>query len=974
MTKFDEHFRVRQNLIFECAKFNKRVQLEGESAEQYITALYHLAETCNYGDLKSEMIRDRLVVGIRDENLSQQLQTDSELTLDKAKKRIRQKEAVHQQQDILKGRDANLSSDLEGIKYKSRHASSTRKYDSTPATSKKCTRCGKAKHPRDKCPARDAECFKCHKKGHYGSMCLSKKPTTTVSTVQSTEQTDTSETDSDNTFLGTVQSQEETRWVTVLKVNNLDVTFKIDTGAEVSAINEATFKKLLDVQLKKPTKSLYGPAMSPLDVLGQFTAKLTFKNVTCRVFVVKGLKCNLLGLPAITSLNLISRINSVQYSADEVKKLYPHLFQGLGNLGEEYEIQLKEDAMPFSLHTARNVPLPLRTKVKEELSRMESMGVISPVNEPSPWCSGMVVVPKPSRQVRICVDLKRLNENVQREFHPLPHVEETLAQLTGAQVFTKLDANSGFWQIPLARKSRLLTTFITPFGRYCFNKLPFGITSAPELFQRHMNSMLSGLSGVLCLMDDVLVFGKDQAEHDDRLEKVLKRIESAGVTLNPNKCEFSKLELKFLGHIINKQGVKADPAKTQAILDMQPPKNVSEARRFIGMTNQLAKFIPCSAELMKPLTALLSSKHSFQWGPSQSEAFDKLKEILTKPSILTLYDPMADTKVSADASSFGLGAVILQRSETKQPWKPVAYASRTMTSTETHYAQIEKEALALTWACKRFSMYLLGRSFLLETDHKPLISLLSTKNLENLPPRILRFRLRMMRYNFSIVHVPGKALITADALSRAPLPSDSTDSFDLQESAETFISAVVEALPASANCLEQIANAQLADPTLQYVIKYCQEGWPAKHMIKGSLKPYWCVRSELSLYNNLLMRAHRIVIPTCLQQDTLSRIHEGHQGIVKCRLRARTSVWWPGISQQIKAMIQKCRTCCENFQIHSEPMIPSTLPQRPWEKIGTDLFEFKGKSYLLLVDYFSRYIEVTKLSSTTTSSHETHIW
>ena len=336
--------------------------------------------------------------------------------------------------------------------------------------------------------------------------------------------------------MGTVQSQEETRWVTVLEVNNLDVTFKIDTGAEVSAINEATFKKLPDVQLKKPTKSLYGPAMSPLDVLGQFTAKLTFKNVTCKqkVFVVKGLKCNLLGLPAITSLNLISRINSVQ----EVKKLYPHLFQGLGNLGEEYEIQLKEDAMPFSLHTARNVPLPLRTKVKEELSRMESMGVISPVNEPSPWCFGMVVVPKPSGQVRICVDLKRLNESVQREFHPLPHVEETLAQLTGAQVFTKLDANSGFWQIPLARKSRLLTTFITPFGRYCFNKLPFGITSTPELFQRHMNSMLSGLSGVLCLMDDVLVFGKDQAEHDDRLEKVLKRIESAGVTLNPNKLNF----------------------------------------------------------------------------------------------------------------------------------------------------------------------------------------------------------------------------------------------------------------------------------------------------------------------------------------------------------------------------------------------------------------------------------------------------
>ena len=594
------------------------------------------------------MIRDRLVVGIRDDNLSQQLQMDPELTLDKAKTRIRQKEAVQHQQGILRGNaDTHVASDLEVKQTRSKHPSGTKshKNDSTPGTSKTCTRCGKAKHPRDKCPTREAECFKCHKKGHYSSLCLSKKPSRSVSNVETTEPPEISETDSDENFLGTVDAQQETQWVTLLKVNDVEVKFKIDTGAEVSAINETTFNNLRDVQLKKPTRSLYGPAMAPLTVLGQFTANLTFRQITCKqtVFVVKDLKNNLLGLPAIASLNLISRINSVHCSADEVMKLYPHLFQGLGSLGEEYEIKLKEGAKPFSLYTARNVPLPLRRKVQNELRRMESLGVIFPVSEPSPWCSGMVVVPKPSGQVRICVDLKCLNECVQREFHPLPHVEETLAQLTGAQVFTKLDANSGFWQILLASKSRMLTTSITPFGRYCFHKLPFGITSAPELFQCRMNSMLSELPGVLCLMDDVLVFGKNQAEHDAHLEAVLKRIESAGVTLNPSKCEFSKSELKFLGHIINNQGVKADPAKTKAILDMQPPKNVSEMRRFIGMTNQLSKFIPCSAEMMKPLTELLSSKCTFQWGPSQTEAFAKIKDKLTTSSILALYDPTADT-------------------------------------------------------------------------------------------------------------------------------------------------------------------------------------------------------------------------------------------------------------------------------------------------------------------------------------------
>ena len=287
--------------------------------------------------------------------------------------------------------------------------------------------------------------------------------------------------------------------------------------------------------------------------------------------------------------------------------------------------------------------------------------------------------------------LKHLNESVQREFHPLPRVEETLTQLTGAQVLSKLDANSGFWQIPLATKSRLLTTFITPFGRYCFNVLPFGITSAPELFQRRMSSLLQRLPGVVCMMDDVLIFSKDQGEHDARLETVLKCLVSAGVTLNPSKCEFSKPEVKFLGHIINHKGVIADPAKTNAILQMSPPKNVSEMRRFVGMTNQLSKFIPCSADLMKPLTELLSSKRTYLWGPSQKEAFAKVKEVLTNTPLLALYDPSADTKVSADASSFGLGAVILQRLESNSEWRAASFTSRTMTETEMRYAQIERK-------------------------------------------------------------------------------------------------------------------------------------------------------------------------------------------------------------------------------------------------------------------------------------------
>jgi len=210
------------------------------------------------------------------------------------------------------------------------------------------------------------------------------------------------------------------------------------------------------------------------------------------VYVVQSLKTNLLGLPAIISLKLIARVHQVEDTRASVLKEFPSLFQGLGTMGEEYEIWLKDNVRPRALHTARNVPIPLRAKVQAELDRMQSLGVISPVDEPSPWCAGMVVVIKPSGNIRICVDLKPLNEGVLREFHPLPKVEDALAQLSGAAVFSKLDANSGFWQIPLASKSKLLTTFFTPFGRYYFNKLPFGISSAPELFQKRMNPFYQG--------------------------------------------------------------------------------------------------------------------------------------------------------------------------------------------------------------------------------------------------------------------------------------------------------------------------------------------------------------------------------------------------------------------------------------------------------------------------------------------------
>ena len=312
--------------------------------------------------------------------------------------------------------------------------------------------------------------------------------------------------------------------------------------------------------------------------------------------------------------------------------------------------------------------------------------------------------------------------------------------------------------------------------------------------------------------------------------------------------------------------ISLDPLKTAAIKEMPPPKTVSELRRFMGMINQLGKFSPNIAEISTSLRKLLSSNQVWQWGPDQEDSYKKLEVEIMKPTVLKWYNVQAPTKISADASSYGIGAILPQLVDTH--WFPIAYASRMMTNAETRYAQIEKEALAITWACEKFSQYIL----VLETDHKPFVPLFTYKHLDNLPPRVLKFRFCLMRFDYQISHIPDKYLYTADTLSRSPVLHipDTTDLIQ-QEEIEHFIQTVATHLPASKERLEVYCQAQLTDPTCTAVRNYCITGWPSKQQLTDNLLPYWKVRGELSLYENLLLYGSRIVVPTNLQNDTLHK-------------------------------------------------------------------------------------------------------
>ncbi|UYV82899.1 K02A2.6-like [Cordylochernes scorpioides] len=814
---FDNHFIGKQNVVYERALFGLRSQRPEETIEEFETVLHRISEHCEYANLREELIRDRIVLGVKDRKLSEKRMLNENLTLAKAVEIARQWEAVMREQQDL-----------------------------NPSTSQ------------------------CGKKGHYTNLCRRKN--NEVNAISS-EETPVREKAS---FVYAVREpslgSRKSRWKSTVRVNGTAIHFKLDSGSDVTLIPFSLYKRYFgNVQLTPTDGQLMAAANQRLENAGTFVAKLraNTREMKETVYVVHHLEQPLLGVGACEDHQLVKRIDLVINGKTDVnpEREFPKLFEGLGLLEQPYHIKLKE----------------------EQLDAMVAQEVIEPVDEPTEWCAPIVLAGKPNGKIRICVDLSRLNLSVERELHPLPVLEHELAQLNGAKIFSRLDANSGFWQIKLSEESQTLTTFITPFGRYKFKRLPFGISSAPEHFQKRMSAILRGVNGVISHMDDILIFAKRKEEHDETLREVLRRLKNSGITLNKENCQFGVSNVTFLGHYIDEHGIKADEKKVKAIAEMKTQADLHGVQRFMGMVNFLGRFVSNLAEITKPLNDLRKKDVSFIWGSPQKKAFEKVKDVLASDQVLASFDISKKTMISADASSYGLGAVLKQEHEANE-WRPVAFASRTLTKTEQGYAQIEKEALAITWACERFKDFVVGKSFLIETDHKPLVLIFTTKDLNDLTPRLQRYCMRMLQFSFHIFHTPGKDLITADALSRQPLPGHLPEDEELQEEVEHFVRSIVLHQSTTDDRLAKIALNQKLEPTLQNMAFYSKNGWPAKCQLSPLERSFYDVRDEIGEENGLLMRGLRMIIPSNMRKDVLNRIRAGHQGITKCRARAKDHV------------------------------------------------------------------------------------
>lgn len=937
--KFEEYCVDQGNEVYERHIFRLRTQEDSEPFERFLRDLKKQAKLCNFGSLEESMIRDQVVFGTNNAKLREKLLSDKDLNLQKA-------------EEICKAAELSALQSAAWSK-ESLHVDFTNRTNRTKfANATRCRNCNKV-HAPERCPAYGKTCYACKKRNHFAACCNN---ASRINEVRKLE-----EGDENFDILGIstcgVTGAIGADWVVRGKIAGLDIQFKVDTGSQANLLPLSLFNRIANASTpRKSAAVLTAYNGSPIKHVGVATEDLEISETQHSVsfFIVKKGRQAILGLKACQQFGLIpvtADAVNVGDTRTEFQLAFPDLFRGTGCVKRPYKMVLREDAVPV-VQPARRVPIALKGRLRQELQRMEKASIIVKVDEPTDWVSPLVVVHKKDGTLRICMDPRAVNRSIKREHYPMPSREDIESELAGAKYFSRLDANAGFHQIPLDEATSRICTFATPFGRYRFLRLPFGISSASEVFQKTLTEMFEGLPGVRVYVDDVLIWGNSKEEHDERVTAVLRRAQQEGLTFNPAKCVFCTTQVAFLGDVIGRDGIRPSPDLIESVRAMPAPKDKQGVRRLLGVVNYFRKYLPALSDKTALLRSLVKESSVFEWTTAHEHEWDQICAALTNPPLLALFDEKRNTKITADASGTGIGAALLQRHG--DDWRPVTYASRALTPSEERYAHIEKETLAIVFACEKFHQFVYGRKITVETDHRPLIAI-AQKNIGDMPPRLQRFFIRLMKFDFVLQFVPGKDLLLADMLSRAALPTGGSDQV---EDVDVHTTQVVSSIISKATMVRLQKNT-LEDPLLSRTMKQMEDGMA----IDGVLKPY---AEELSVVNGVILKGCKVVVPKSMRPEILERIHEGHLGMNKCKARARRLVFWPGMSSDIEQRARTCSVCRKYaYSQPSEPLLLQPTPDRPWHRVGIDLFTFAGDHYVVVFDAHSNFPDVEKLRGTT---------
>lgn len=572
----------------------------------------------------------------------------------------------------------------------------------------------------------------------------------------------------------------------------------------------------------------------------------------------------------------------------------------------------------------------------------------------SDYSSPVLLVGKKNGEQRLCVDYRKLNSLTIKDSHPLPRIDDQIDKLYGGNYLISLDLKSGYHQVPIEESSKRYTAFVTPEGQYEYNRVPFGLSNAPRVFQRLMTRILKPIREKSALyLDDVLLFGHTVEEALDVLREALGIFRNEGLTLNLSKCTFLKTSVTYLGFEIEQGKIRPGNAKVTAVEQFPIPKSVHNIRQFLGLTGYFRHFIKNYAIIAKPLTNLIKKTVPWKWDTEENNAFEELRKILVSRPVLNLFDPEAVTEVHTDASQIGLAGILLQRHQDEK-LHPVAYYSRQTSDAEQKYHSYELETLAVVESLRKFRSYLLGTNFIVITDCN---SLKATSKKKHLIPRIARWWLELQEFNFEVQYRPGNRMNHVDALSRNPPLGSSTEC--------EVIFKITEA--------DWVLSSQLTDERVKEIFEVLSKT-PVTNDEKNIHKNY-CLRDGRVF--RITARGILWVVPKGMRQRIVKIAHDdfGHFGTEKTLQRLCKDYWFPRMREYIEKYISCCIPCLftkrqsgrkEGF-LHPIPKGIQPLTTFHVDHLGPFPKSKRNNTYLIVgIDAFTKFVFLRAAKSTKT--------